>query len=106
MPAALRFTTSTNFFTYFNIPSGSAGLPSGLTMEGALSLHGNGCKAFSKYAVAALLTVASGQTITYPSGTSNFTSLYNAIRSALISGNCGNPLRNQLKAIKHDCHDH
>jgi hypothetical protein len=99
MPAGLKFITSTNFNMYFNLPAGTNGFDNSLTMEGAISQGGGDCKAFARHAVAALLSSASGLNIGYPTGTSNFTSLYNAIRTALLSGNCGGTLFSQLEAI-------
>lgn len=95
MPATLRFITTSNFYTYFNISSVN-GLPANLTMLGALELGGGGCRAFVRTAVKALLVIASGQNVSYPAGTSNFTQVYNAIRNALISGQCNGSLRQQL----------
>lgn len=104
MPAGLSFTTSTNFYTYFNIAPGTGGLPNSLTMLGALQLGGGQCKAFSRDAIAALLDVASGQQVPYPAGTNDFTSLYHAIRTALLASNCNGALRQGLKAIVESCH--
>ena len=100
MPAALRFTTSTNFFTYFGIAQGSCGFPNTpLTMLQAISLNGGDCKAFARHAVSGLLTSASGLNMPYPTGTTNFTSLFNAIKTALLSCNCSGTLFNQLAYI-------
>ena len=104
MPALLKFTTSTNFNDYFNLPAGTNGFDNSLTMEGAIGQGGGDCKAFARHAVAALLSSASGLNIGYPTGTSNFTSLYNAIRTALLSGNCSGTLFSQLEAISDGDH--
>ena len=103
MPTGLSFTTSTNFFTYFNIAPGTGGLPTSLTMLGALQLNGGQCKAFSRDAVAALLDVASGQNVPFPAGTSDFSSLYSAIRTALLASDCNGILRSGLRAIVESC---
>ena len=105
MPANLSFITTTNFYTYFNIALGTAGLPNSLTMLGALQLHGGQCNAFSRDAVAALLDVASGQNVPFPAGTNDFTSLYHAIRNALLTSDCNGSLREGLKEIVNYCHD-
>ena len=100
MPPLLRFTTSTDFFTYFGITPGTCGLPSGnLTMLEALELNGGNCRAIIRHAVASLLTSASGLNIPYPTGTSDFTSLYNAIKTALQNCNCSGTLFSQLEYI-------
>ena len=99
MPAGLQFITTTNYFTYFGLAPGANGFPNSITMHGAISQGGGQCKAFSRHAVAALLSSASGLNIAYPTGTSDFTSLYNAIRTALQTGNCGGILFSQLEAI-------
>jgi hypothetical protein len=104
MPAGLKFTTTTNFNTYFNLPAGTNGFDNSLTMDGAISQGGGDCKAFARHAVAALLSSASGLNIGYPTGTSNFTSLYNAIRTALLTGNCSGSLFSQLEAISDGDH--
>ena len=105
MPGVLgnkKFITTTNFYTYFNLPAGWAsanGFPSTITMLGAISQGGGACKAFARHAVSSLLTSVSGLNMPYPAGTSDFTSLYNAIRAALIAGDCSGTLFNQLAAI-------
>ena len=104
MPAGLKFITTTNYFTYFGITPGSNGMPTNLTMHGAISQGGGGCKALSRHAVSALLSSASGLNIEYPTGTSDFTSLYNAIRAALLSGKCSGPLFSQLEKISDGDH--
>ena len=104
MPAGLKFMTTTNFNLYFNLPPGTNTFANNLTMNGAISQGGGGCKALSRHAVAALLSSASGLNVAYPTGTSNFTQLYNAIRSALLSGNCSGTLFTQLEAISESDH--
>jgi hypothetical protein len=104
MPAGLKFTTTTNFNTYFNLPAGTNGFPNSLTMEGAISQGGGDCIALARHAVAALLSSASGLDIGYPTGTTDFTSLYNAIRTALLSGNCSGTLFSQLEDISESDH--
>jgi hypothetical protein len=104
MPAGLKFITTTNFNTYFNLPAGTNGFPNSLTMEGAISQGGGDCIAFARHAVAALLSSASGLDIGYPTGTSDFTSLYNAIRTALLNGDCSGTLFSQLEAISEADH--
>ena len=100
MPSTLKFRTTTNFFTYFGITPGTCGLPSGsLTMLQALDLNGGDCNAFTRHAVASLLTSASGLNMPYPTGTTDFTSLYNAIKLALQTCNCSGTLFSQLVAI-------
>ena len=104
MPAGKKFITTTNFNTYFNLPAGTNGFSNSLTMEGAIGQGGGDCKAFARHAVAALLSSASGLNIGYPTGTSDFTSLYNTIQAALLSGNCGGTLFSQLEAISNGDH--
>ncbi len=96
MPQGLQFITTTNFHTYFGL-NGVSGLPADLTMHEALQLSGgNNCRGLARSAVKALLVIASGQNVTYPPGTSNFSQVYSAIRNALINGNCTGNLRHQL----------
>jgi len=91
----LKFTTTTDFFLYFNITPGSCGLPSSLTMLGALNLGGGNCVALGRHSVAALLSSAAGLNYAYPTGSNDFTSLYNLIRTAFLTCNCTS-LLNQL----------
>ncbi|CAN5837325.1 hypothetical protein BH11BAC4_BH11BAC4_18790 [soil metagenome] len=105
MPAGLRFTSSTNFNAYFNIAPGTAGLPNNLTMLNAVKLQGGQCKGFARDAVTALLDIASGQNVPFPAGTTDFTSLYHAIRTAMLASDCDGALRSGLKAIVESCHD-
>ena len=100
MPAGLKFITTTNFFTYFAMGNNSClEMPGNLTMLGALNLNGGGCRAFARHAVSALLTSASGLNMPYPAGTTDFTSLYNAIRTAFINCNCSGTLFHELEYI-------
>jgi archaellum component FlaF (FlaF/FlaG flagellin family) len=101
MPAGLRFTSSTKFFVYFGIAPGSCGFPNNanMTMQQAISMGGGNCTAFSRHAISALLSSAAGLDIPYPSGTTNFTSLYNAIKTALQNCNCSGTLFTQLEYI-------
>ena len=104
MPAGLKFTTTTNYFTYFGLAPGANGFPATMTMHGAISQGGGQCKALSRHAVSALLSSAGGLNIPYPTGTSDFTSLYNAIRAALLSGNCSGAFASQLSFISDQDH--
>ena len=101
MPAGLKFITTTSYFTYFGLAPGANGFPtnSNFSMHDAIAQGGGACMAFSRHAVSALLTSASGLNIQYPTGTYDFTSLYNAIRTALQTGNCQGTLFTQLEAI-------
>ncbi len=86
------FITSTNFFAYFSIsPSNSISTNANLTMLGATDLGGGNCKALARHGVSALLGAAAFPD-DYPfsaAGVNNFEELYNLIRSALASGDCG-----------------
>ena len=98
------FITSTNYFTYFGLAPGANGFPTSLTMHGAIAQGGGQCKAFSRHAVSALLSSASGLNIDYPTGTHDFLSLYNAIKTALQTGNCSGSLFSALEKISGDDH--
>jgi hypothetical protein len=102
MPAGKKFTTTTDFSTYFGV--NPSGFDNSLTMLGAISQGGGGCKALARHGVAALLSLAAGADITFPTGTSDFTSLYNAIKATLMSGNCSGTLLTQLEAISEGDH--
>jgi hypothetical protein len=102
MPAGLKFTTTTDFSTYFGV--NPSGFDNSLTMLGAISQGGGGCKALARQGVAALLSLSAGADITFPTGTSDFTSLYNAIKAALTSGNCSGTLLTELEAISEGDH--
>ncbi|HEX4958461.1 MAG TPA: HYR domain-containing protein, partial [Lacibacter sp.] len=105
MPSGLRFTINTPLHVYFGIPNGSCGLMKDLTMGQAVNANGGGCNAFVRHAVSALLSSASfGPSVLYPSGTSDFTSLYNAIKFALSTCNCGGTLFSQLEKISQSDH--
>ncbi len=85
------FVTTTNFFTYFGIsPSPSISNNASLTMLGATQLGGGNCKALARHGVSALLGAAAfpGE-YPYPAGANDFQSLYNLIRNAFMSGDCG-----------------
>ena len=109
------FITSTSFATFFGLSAQqmqAIGFPVNITMHGAISQGGGGCKAFARHAVSALLSSASGLSINYPSipgGTpgnpvDTYDELYNVIRAALASGNCSGPLFSALEAISDDDH--
>jgi hypothetical protein len=105
MPAGLRFTINTPLHVYFGIPNGSCGLMKDLTMGQAVGANGGGCNAFVRHAVSALLSSASfGPGVLYPSGTSDFTSLYNAIKFALSTCNCKGTLFSDLEKISESDH--
>jgi hypothetical protein len=83
------FITTTNFWTYFGITfapgNGISDIPT-LTMHQANSLGGGNCKNLARQGVAALLGKAAfGDNYAY---NGSFTVLYQAIRTALMSGNC------------------
>jgi hypothetical protein len=83
------FYTGTNFYTYFSIPPGTAGLPSPLTMGGAIGLGGGNCFNLARQGVAALLNAAEFTTsYNYPAGATDLASLKALIRTTLLSGNC------------------
>jgi hypothetical protein len=90
------FVTTTNFWTYFNLgvtSSSCISTSSSLTMLGATGLGGGDCRPLARHGVSALIAAAAfpGE-FPYPSGTANFTDLYNLIRNtflqAISSGNC------------------
>ena len=101
------FTINTNYFTFFGLVPGANGFPINMTMLGAISQGGGGCNAFSRHAVSALLSSGSGLSINYnslPGGISNYSELYSAIKTALLSGKCSGPLFSALEAISNDDH--
>ena len=103
----LKFTTTTSFISYFGLSAAWAsanGFPANITMFGAISQGGGQCKSMARHAVSALLASGGGLTIPYPAGTSDFTSLYNAIKAALLSGNCGGTFASQLAFISDQDH--
>jgi hypothetical protein len=82
------FVSSTNFWTYFNIPVNTGGISNNpnLTMFQANNLGGGNCKNLARQGVAALLGKAAfGDNYAY---NGDFAALYQAIRTALLSGNC------------------
>src|SRR4030095_13123990 len=93
------FITTTSFWTYFNIPQGQCNLPDApLTMLGAVSLGGGGCKAVARQGVAALLSAAAFSDYPFPPGSTDFTSLYNLIRDAFVNCDCDSTLIADLNA--------
>jgi hypothetical protein len=83
------FITTTNFWTYFGITfapgNGISDIPT-LTMLQANGLIGGNCKNLARQGVAALLGKAAfGNNYAY---NGSYTTLYQAIRTALMSGNC------------------
>jgi hypothetical protein len=91
MPAGYRFITTTDFYTYYNIPAGSVDrIPAGATMHDAGSTGGGNCINLARQGNAALLnTAAWGSGYLSQTPYADFISLYNAIRAAFLSGNCG-----------------
>ncbi|MEO6406661.1 MAG: hypothetical protein ABIY51_03840, partial [Ferruginibacter sp.] len=91
MPAGYKFITTTNFYTYYNLPAGSiSGIPAGANMHTAGSTGGGGCFNLARQGNAALLnTAAWGNSYLAGTGFTSFVNLYNAIRAAFLSGNCG-----------------
>jgi hypothetical protein len=91
MPVSHRFITSTDFYTYYNIPAGSVDrIPAGSTMHDAGSTGGGNCINLARQGNAALLnTAAWGSGYLSQTPYADFISLYNAIRAAFLSGNCG-----------------
>jgi len=106
MPAGLRFTTSTNFYTYYNIPAGSiVGIASDASMHTAGETGGGDCLNLARQGNAALLNVAAyGSGYLNGTGYTSFTQLYNTIRAAFLSGNCGT-LASQLDMYNNRYHD-
>ena len=92
------FITTTNFFTYFNIPDGSCGLPSGLTMLGAVSLGGGHCNALARQGVAGLLSAAAFSDYQFPAGSTDFASLYTLLRNSFVNCDCPSSLIDALNA--------
>ncbi|UOK43613.1 MULTISPECIES: HYR domain-containing protein [Flavobacterium] len=92
------FITTTNFWTYFNIPVNTGGISNkaNLDMLGATALGGGGCKALARHGVSALLGAAAfpGE-YPYPAGTNSFATLYNLIRNSFL-GTPGYPTCDQL----------
>ena len=97
MPAGLRFTTNTLFNTYFNLTPAQSSFSNTTTMHDAVSAGGGGPKALARQAVSALLSIGAGLNYQFPPGATDFTSLYNLIRSAYLSGTF-EPLQTQLAA--------
>jgi hypothetical protein len=96
--AAAGFTTSTSFWTFFNVPAGSCGLPTNLTMLQATQLGGGGVFKLARHGVPGLLNYAAGIAYNVPGTTiSNGAQLRDAIRNALLS--CTpEPLATQIAA--------
>jgi hypothetical protein len=103
MPVGFRFITSTDFYTYYNIPAGSIDrIPAGTTMHDAGATGGGGCINLARQGNAALLnTGAFGNAYLSQTPYSNFVALYNAIRAAFLSGDCGG-LASQLDGFNNN----
>ena len=97
MPAGLRFTTTTTFNSYFGLTLAQSPFNNNATMHDAISAGGGGPKALARHAVAALLSVGAGLNYQFPPGATDFTSLYNVIKAAYVSGHY-EPLATQLAA--------
>jgi hypothetical protein len=97
--AAAGFTTSTSFWTFFNLAPGTCGLPTNLTMGQAVQLGGGGAFKLARHGVAGLLNYAAGINYSVPGTTiSSGAELRDAIRNAFLNNCTTEPLATQIAA--------
>ena len=84
--------------------AGGYSFPTEINMLGVISQGGGQCKSLGRHAVSALLTAGSGLNVRWPSGITNVSELYTALRNTFLSGNCESTFAEQVKRIAEDDH--